>query len=103
MRVVEPLALHDQLAVQVAEVGDGSAERSAAQPQKGGRDFDQARHPDAPSAPSSLDCKDASSDHAPAPTRNRKIEPSSIARSVRASCSMLQRPLFGPEGFANDK
>ena len=34
----------------------------------------------------------ASTDHAPAPTMSRKIKPSSIEKSVRASCIMLRNP-----------
>jgi peroxiredoxin len=34
-------------------------------------------------------------DHAPTPTISRKIDPSSTAKSVRASCAMLQKPYEG--------
>src|SRR5204862_2556404 len=42
-----------------------------------------------------LDANFASSEYAPAPTNRRKIDPSSMAKSMRASCAMLQKPYKG--------
>jgi len=47
------------------------------------------------SADSLFDPSRASNEHAPAPTISRKIEPSNIEKSVRASCAMLQKPYDG--------